>query len=283
MERKMKQTNSAKKEYFLHIRAGHPQSRYLRDLWTYRELFLILTWRDITVRYKQTFIGLAWGVIRPLLGMLVLTIVFGKIANLPSDGIPYPLIAYSGMLIWQFFSNTVSMGSESLLINNGLVAKVYFPRLIIPATSMAVCLVDLMISLLLFVPLFFWYRYIPGWRLLFLPLFILLGGMVSMGATCILSAWNVRFRDFRYVVPFALQLGTYISPVGFVGGIVPEQWRLLYSLNPLAGVIDGIRWSLFGTPLYLPAVWLSLLLSFLLLIIGYFMFRSMERRFADII
>ena len=221
--------------------------------------------------------------IRPLLGMLVLTIVFGKIANLPSDGIPYPLIAYSGMLIWQFFSNTVSMGSESLLINNGLVAKVYFPRLIIPATSMAVCLVDLMISLLLFVPLFFWYRYIPGWRLLFLPLFILLGGMVSMGATCILSAWNVRFRDFRYVVPFALQLGTYISPVGFVGGIVPEQWRLLYSLNPLAGVIDGVRWSLFGTPLYLPAVWLSLLLSFLLLIIGYFMFRSMERRFADII
>ena len=265
MERKMKQTNSAKKEYFLHIRAGHPQSRYLRDLWTYRELFLILTWRDITVRYKQTLI------------------VFGKIANLPSDGIPYPLIAYSGMLIWQFFSNTVSMGSESLLINNGLVAKVYFPRLIIPATSMAVCLVDLMISLLLFVPLFFWYRYIPGWRLLFLPLFILLGGMVSMGATCILSAWNVRFRDFRYVVPFALQLGTYISPVGFVGGIVPEQWRLLYSLNPLAGVIDGVRWSLFGTPLYLPAVWLSLLLSFLLLIIGYFMFRSMERRFADII
>ncbi len=277
----MEHMNTAENGQVLVIEAGKTHSRYLRDLWAYRELFLILAWRDIIIRYKQTVVGIAWSVIRPLLGMVIFTLVFGRIANLPSDGIPYPLIAYSGMLVWQFFSSTVSTGSESLLTNTNLISKVYFPRLIIPSTSMTVSLVDFLISALLFVPLFFWYRTAPDWRIIFLPFFILLTAMVSLGTTYIISAWNVRFRDFRYVVPFALQIGTYISPVGFISGIVPEQWRLLYSLNPLAGIIDGVRWSLFGAPAYWPAVGISVLFSVLLLTAGYFTFRSMERKFAD--
>lgn len=263
------------------IKAGAPHSRYLRDLWEYRELFLILAWRDIIVRYKQTVIGILWSVLRPLLGMLVFTFVFGRIANLPSEGIPYPLIAYSGMLIWQFFSSTVTLGGESLVTNTNLISKVYFPRLIIPSTGMTVSLADFAVSAVLFIPLFLWYRILPDGRIVFLPFFLILTAAVSLGVSYLISAWNVKYRDFRHAVPFALQIGAYLSPVGFISGIVPEKWRLLYSLNPLTGIIDGVRWCLFGTPLYLPSLGLSVLLSVLLLAAGYFTFRSMERRFAD--
>ncbi len=270
-------------EYLLVIRAGHPHSGYLRDLWHYRELFLILAWRDIIVRYKQTAIGIAWSIIRPLLGMIVFTVVFKKIANLPSDDVPYPLTVYAAMLIWQFFCNTVSIGSESLLNNSKLISKVYFPRLIIPSTCMMVSLTDFLISALVSVPLFVYYRYLPGWEVVFIPFFIFLTSLLSLGTTYILSALNVKFRDFRFVVPFALQFGIYISPVGFTSTVIPESWRFWFSLNPLVGIIDGIRWALFQTPLYLPSLFLSVAVSLLLFVCGYFIFRSIEREFADVI
>ncbi len=275
--------NGESEEHILIIEAGRTHSRYLHDLWLYRELFLILAWRDIIVRYKQTVIGITWSIIRPLLGMIAFTIVFSKIANLPSDNVPYPLTVYAAMLVWQFFNNTVSIGSESLLNNSNLISKVYFPRLIIPSTSMTVSLTDFLISAIVFIPLFFYYRVFPNWRIVFLPFFIFLTAITSLGATYIISALNVKFRDFRFAVPFALQLGMYVSPVGFISSVVPGNWRLLFSLNPLAGIIDGVRWSLFGTPLYLPSLVMSAALSLLLLLGGYFIFRFMEREFADVI
>ena len=270
-------------EHILIIEAGRTHSRYLRDLWLYRELFLILAWRDIIVRYKQTVIGITWSIIRPLLGMIAFTMVFSKIANLPSDNVPYPLTVYAAMLIWQFFSNTVSIGSESLLNNSNLISKVYFPRLIIPSTSMTVSLTDFLISAIVFIPLFFYYRILPDWRIVCIPFFILLTVIVSLGVTYIISALNVKFRDFRFAVPFAMQLGLYVSPVGFISSVVPEKWRLLFSLNPLVGIIDGVRWSLFGTPLSPASVLMSAIISLLLLLGGYFIFRFMEREFADVI
>lgn len=275
--------NGGTEEHILVIEAGRTHSRYLRDLWLYRELFLILAWRDIIVRYKQTVIGITWSIIRPLLGMIAFTVVFSKIANLPSDNVPYPLTVYAAMLVWQFFSNTVSIGSESLLNNSNLISKVYFPRLIIPSTSMTVSLTDFLISAVVFIPLFFYYRFLPDWRIVFIPFFILLTVLVSLGVTYIISALNVKFRDFRFAVPFALQLGMYVSPVGFISSVVPGDWRLLFSLNPLVGIIDGVRWSLFGTPFYLPSLLMSVAISILLLLSGYFIFRSMEREFADVI
>lgn len=273
--------NGEAEQQTLIIEAGKCHSRYLRDLWEYRELFLMLAWRDILVRYKQTVIGILWSVLRPLLGMVVFTLVFGRLAKLPSDGIPYPLIAYSGMLIWQFFSNTVSIGGESLLNNTNLISKVYFPRLIVPTTGMTVSLADFLISAILFIPLFVWYGFLPDWRIVFLPFFLFLTAAFSLGVSYLISAWNVKYRDFRHAVPFAIQLGAYLSPVGFVSGIVPEKWRIWYSLNPLAGMIDGVRWSLFGTKLYLPSLLLSIVLSALFLVAGFLTFRSMECRFAD--
>ncbi len=270
-------------EHILIIEAGRTHSRYLRDLWLYRELFLILAWRDIIVRYKQTVIGITWSIIRPLLGMIAFTMVFSKIANLPSDNVPYPLTVYAAMLIWQFFSNTVSIGSESLLNNSNLISKVYFPRLIIPSTSMTVSLTDFLISAIVFIPLFFYYRILPDWRIVCIPFFILLTVILSLGVTYIISALNVKFRDFRFAVPFAMQLGLYVSPVGFISSVVPEKWRLLFSLNPLVGIIDGVRWSLFGTPLSPASVLMSAIISLLLLLGGYFIFRFMEREFADVI
>ena len=203
--------------------------------------------------------------------------------KLPSEGVPYPLMVYAGMLMWQFFSSTVSSGSESLLGNSNLISKVYFPRLIIPSTSMTVSLTDFLISAVVFIPLFFWYGTIPSWKIVFLPCFILLTAILSLGVTYFISSLNVKYRDFRYVIPFALQVGMYISPVGFTTAIVPERWQLLYSLNPLVGIIDGVRWSLFGTPLNLFSLLISIAISLFFLLCGYFMFRRMEREFADFI
>lgn len=265
------------------IEAGKTHSRYLLDLWHYRELFFMLAWRDVLVRYKQTVIGVAWSVIRPLLGMIVFTVVFGKIAKLPSGDVPYLLLVFAGMMIWQFFSNTVSTGSESLLGNSSLISKVYFPRLIIPSTSMTVSLVDFLISAVVFIPLLAYFRWIPTWRILCLPLFVILAAVISLGVVYTVASMNVKYRDFRYVIPFAIQLGMYISPVGFASAVVPEKWRLLYSLNPLVGVIDGLRWCMFGTPVYIPALIVSVVFGTMLLSGGYFLFRRMEREFADFI
>ena len=227
------------------------------DLWRYRELFRVLAWRDLAVRYKQTVIGAAWAVIRPLVTMLVFTIIFGRIAKLPSDGTaPYPLMVFAGMLPWTFFSTALSEASNSLINNANLISKVYFPRLIVPTATVVVAFVDFLITFLILLLLMGWYRYPPGWRMLVLPAFTLLAFLASMGPALWITALNVKYRDFRYVIPFIVQFGLYVSPVGFSSSVIPEEWRMLYSLNPMVGVIDGFRWCILSgqSPVYLPGL-----------------------------
>jgi lipopolysaccharide transport system permease protein len=267
------------------IEAGRSERHYWRDLWSYRELFLFLAWRDILVRYKQAVIGVAWSVLRPLLTMVIFTIVFGKLAKLPSDGVPYPILVVAAMLPWHFFASAVSEGSNSLVQNASIISKVYFPRVIVPLSAVVVSLVDFLISFALLLALMLWYQFTPDWRILFLPAFLILAVAVSIGPILWLAALNVRYRDFRYVVPFLIQLGLFISPVGFSSSIIPEQWRLVYSLNPMVGVIDAFRWSALGgqTPLYVPGMVLSIATTVLLLVSGIWYFRRTERSFADVI
>ena len=267
------------------IEAGKTEKQYWQDIWKYRELFYFLAWRDILVRYKQTFIGIAWALIRPFLTMVVFTVVFGNIAKLPSQGVPYPILVFSAMLPWQFFSNSLSECSNSLITNSNLISKIYFPRLIVPTSAVVVSFVDFMISGIILLGLMAWYNFVPSWRILTLPLFIGIAFAASMGAGLWLASLNVQYRDFRFIVPFIVQFGLYISPVGFSSNIVPEQWRLLYSLNPMVGVIDGFRWAILGTSynLYVPGFVLSLMLVLFLLVTGIWYFRKMERTFADVI
>ncbi|MBT1071759.1 ABC transporter permease [Pelotalea chapellei] len=267
------------------IKPGMGALHYWRDIWRYRELFLFLAWRDILVRYKQTAIGIAWSVLRPLATMLVFTIVFGKLAKLPSNGVPYPIMVYAAMLPWQFFANSLTESSNSLIDNSNLLTKVYFPRLIVPAGSVIVSMVDFLISAVILGGLMVWYRFLPDIRILFLPAFFMMAFLASFGAGLWLSALNVKYRDFRYVVPFLVQFGLYISPVGFSSSIVPEEWRVLYFLNPMVGVIDGFRWALLGDafPVNWPGLGLSLMLTFLMFGSGLMYFRNMERSFADVV
>ena len=267
------------------IEPNSPALHYWRDVWRYRELFLFLVWRDILVRYKQTVIGVAWSIIRPLATMIAFTVVFGLLAKLPSDGVPYALLVFAAMLPWNFFSNALSESSGSLIGNANLLTKVYFPRIIIPISSVIVSLVDFVISLLIMAGVMLWYGYLPDWRIVTLPLFLLLAFFPVAGAGLWFAALNVKYRDFRYVVPFVLQFGLYVSPVGFSSGIVPERWRLLYALNPMVGVIDGFRWALLnGTVvLYWPGIMLSTVLSLALLATGLWFFRKTERILADVI
>mgnify|MGYP000426813802 CR=1 FL=1 len=267
------------------IEAGRTERQYWQDLWRYRELFYFLAWRDILVRYKQTIIGIAWALIRPLLTMLVFTIVFGNLAKLPSEGAPYPIMVFAGMLPWQFFANALAECSNSLISNSNLISKVYFPRLIIPASAVIVSFVDFMISGIILLGLMAWYNFIPTWRIITLPFFIAIAFAASMGAGLWLASLNVKYRDFRYIVPFIVQFGLYISPVGFSSTIVPEKWRLLYSLNPVVGVIDGFRWAILGgeSKIYFPGFLLSLTLVGLILGTGIWYFRKTEKTFADVI
>jgi len=276
-------SNSSQTE--LVIEAGRTERQYWQDLWRYRELFYFLAWRDILVRYKQTAIGIAWALIRPFLTMVVFTVVFGKLAKLPSEGVPYPILVFAAMLPWQFFANALSECSNSLLGNANLISKVYFPRLIVPGSAVIVSFVDFMISGMILLGLMAWYDFIPGWRIMTLPFFIAIAFTAAMGAGLWLASLNVKYRDFRYIVPFIVQFGLYISPVGFSSSIVPEQWRLVYSLNPMVGVIDGFRWAILGgeSVLYLPGFTLSVGLVGLLFISGIGYFRKMERTFADVI
>lgn len=265
------------------IEAGSARRQYWLDLWRYRELFYFLAWRDILVRYKQTAIGVAWALIRPFLTMVVFALVFGKLAKLPSEGVPYPILVFTGMLPWQFFANTLAECSMSLIDNSNLISKVYFPRLIVPVSTVIVSFVDFLISGTILLGLMAWYNFIPDWRILTLPLFIVIGCAAAVGAGLWFAALNVEYRDFRYVVPFIVQFGLYISPVGFSSNIVPEKWRLLYSLNPMVSVIDGFRWSILGNnyQLDVPGFTLSFSLVILLLVTGIWHFRKMERTFAD--
>jgi lipopolysaccharide transport system permease protein len=267
------------------IEAGRSEQQYWKDIWRYRELFYFLAWRDILVRYKQTAIGMAWALIRPFLTMVVFTIVFGNLAKLPSEGVPYPILVFAGMLPWQFFSTALSECSNSLINNANLISKVYFPRLIVPTSAVIVSFVDFMISGIILLGLMAWYNYVPSWRILTLPLFISIAFAASIGVGLWLAALNVEYRDFRYIVPFIVQFGLYISPVGFSSNIVPENWRLLYSLNPMVGVIDGFRWAILGgeSKLYMSGFLLSVGLVVLLLVSGIWYFRKMERTFADVI
>ena len=266
------------------IEAGKANRQYFKDLLTYRELFLLLAWRDVLVRYKQTIIGVAWSVLRPLLTMIVFTIVFGRLAKMPSEGVAYPILVYAAMLPWQFFSNTVNEGGASLISNANLISKVFFPRIIIPTTAMVVSLIDFLISSVILSALMVWYQHVPTWRVVFLPLFLGLAAIAGLGITYLISALNVKYRDFRYVLPFIIQFGLYISPVGFSSSVVPDKWRLIYSLNPMVGVIDGFRWAIIGNvQMYWPGFILSVGLAVLLLASGFGFFRRMEREFADVI
>lgn len=268
------------------VEGGRAEQHYWRDLWDFRELFRVLAWRDIAVRYKQTVIGAAWALIRPLLTMVVFTVIFGKLANLPSEGsAPYALLVFAGLLPWNFFAMSIDNASNSLVGNANLISKVYFPRLIVPIASVMVALVDFMISFAILAALLAWYQFVPGWQVLLLPLFALIALMASMGIGLWVTALNVKYRDFRFVIPFTVQLGLYVSPVGFSSSIVPDQWRLLYSLNPMVGVIDGFRWCLLGgaSQLYLPGLLLGLGVSILSLWFGIRQFRKMEKSFADLI
>jgi lipopolysaccharide transport system permease protein len=267
------------------IEAGHTERNYWRDLFRYRELFYFLAWRDVLVRYKQTVIGILWAVLRPLLTMIVLTIVFSRIAKLPAEGIPYPVMVFAAMLPWQLFATSLTEGSNSLISNANLISKVYFPRLIVPASSVIVSFVDFAISMALLAILMVWYKVWPGLPLLVLPLFTVMALLVSAGAGTWLAALNVKYRDFRYVVPFIVQFGLYISGVGFSSSTVPEKWRFAYNLNPMVGVIDGFRWSVSSgkTPFPGQSLELSLITTAVLLVTGIWYFRKTERTFADII
>ncbi|NJM44758.1 MAG: ABC transporter permease [Alkalinema sp. RU_4_3] len=270
---------------FLSIESGRADRQYWRDLWRYRELFYFLAWRDILVRYKQTSIGVAWALLRPFLTMVVFTVVFGTLAKLPTQGVPYPILVFAAMLPWQFFANSLSESSNSLISNANLLSKVYFPRLVLPTSAVIVSFIDFMISGIILLGLMAWYHFMPSWRIITLPFFILVAFGAAMGAGFWLSALNVKYRDFRYVVPFIIQFGLYISPVGFSSSIVPEQWRWLYCLNPMVGVIDGFRWAILGgdAQLYWPGFSLSIVFVSLLLITGVRYFRAYERSFADVI
>jgi lipopolysaccharide transport system permease protein len=273
-------------ERVLVIEPGRAERHYWRDLWHYRELFAILAWRDVAVRYKQTVIGVAWAVVRPLLATVVFTVVFSKVAGLPSDGVvPYAVLVLAGMLPWFLFSSVLSEASGSLVGNANLIGKVYFPRLIIPMAAAVVALVDFAINLAILCAVMAWYGVAPGWQVVALPVFVALAVMASLGPALLITALNVKYRDFRYIIPFIVQFGLYVSPVGFSSAVVPEAWRLWYSLNPVVGVIDGFRWCLLGgeSRVYLPGLALSLGVVAVLLWAGVAYFRRTERTLADVV
>lgn len=271
--------------YELIIEPGKKLKHYWKEIWAYRELFYFLAWRDILVRYKQTVIGIAWSIIRPLLTMIIFSVIFGKVAKLPSEGIPYPILVIAGTLPWYLFSNSLSESSNSLIANAGMLTKVYFPRLAIPVSTIAVSFVDFAISFVILLGMMVYYNFVPDWHILLLPIFIVISVLASLGGGFWFSALNVKYRDFKFIIPFIVQFGMYVSPVGFSSSIVPEKYRILYSLNPMVGVIDGFRWSITGKAidLYMPGFVLSILIVVLLFISGLWYFRKMERSFADVI
>jgi lipopolysaccharide transport system permease protein len=268
------------------IEAGRSERHYWLELWRYRELFQVLAWRDLSIRYKQTAIGAVWALIRPLLTMVIFTIIFERVAKLPSDGsAPYALMVFAGMLPWSFFATGLADASNSLISNSNLISKVFFPRLIVPTAMIIVSFVDFLISFVILLAMLVWYRFLPGWQMVFLPLFIALAFLASLGPSLWITALNVRYRDFRYIIPFMVQFGLYVSPVGFSSSVVPQQWRILYGLNPIVGVIDGFRWCILNGQSQLDATSLisSVGVTSFFLWFGVRQFRKMERGFADLI
>jgi lipopolysaccharide transport system permease protein len=279
-------SDGSSNERLLVLEAGRSERHYWRDLWHYRELFAILAWRDIAIRYKQTFIGVAWALLRPFLTMVVFTVIFGRIAQMPTEGTtPYPVLVFAGMLPWFLFATILSEASNSLVSNAQLVGKVYFPRMIIPVAVAVVGLVELAINIVMLAVIMIWFGFLPDARILLLPVFVLLGILASLGPALLLTALNVKYRDFRFIIPFVVQFGLYVSPVGFSSTAVPEQWRLLYNMNPVVGVIDGFRWCLLRgeSQLYLPGFVMSVLVIGAMLGLGIWYFRRTEKTFADLI
>jgi lipopolysaccharide transport system permease protein len=266
------------------IEAGRAERQYWRDLWKFRELFYFLAWRDFLIRYKQTVVGIAWSLIRPLLMMLALTMI-GKIGKSPTGGAPYALFFFCGLLPWQFFSTALSESGNSLVTNSNLVSKIYFPRLVVPASSVIVSFVDFLIAAAFLVVLMFYYHFTPPSQVVFIPLFVFLVFAASLGAGFWIAALTVEYRDFRFVIPFIVQFGMFISSVLMMTSHVPERWRLLYSVNPMVGIIDGFRWCILGggNAIYVPGLVSSLLVTFLLIFSGLWYFRKTERTFADVI
>lgn len=271
-------------EFDLVVEAGRAERHYWADLWRFRGLFFFLAWRDLLLRYKQTLLGVAWSVLRPVLVMAVFVFVFHRLADLPSGGAPYPILVFSALLPWQFFATALTESSGSLVASQNMISKVYFPRLIVPASAVVVGLVDFLISLGILGLLMVVYGFAPSSRVLLLPAFTALALAASLGAGIWFAALNVKYRDFRYIVPFIVQFGLYLSPVGFSSEVVPEKWRLLYSLNPMVGVIDGFRWAIVGAgSLYLPGLFVSVTMIGLVMVGGVRFFRRMEQTFADVI
>ena len=267
------------------IEAGRTERHYWADLWRFRELFYFLAWRDLLVRYKQASLGIAWAVLRPFLTMVVFTLVFGKLAKLPSENVPYPILVFAALLPWQLFATAFAESGNSLVGNASLISKVYFPRLVIPASAVLVSLADFGIALVILAALMAWHGFAPGWQILALPLFTLLAVAAAVSAGIWTAALNVKYRDVRFIIPFVVQMGLYISPVGFSSSIVPGDWRLLYAVNPMVGIIDGFRWAISGgiAPLYAPSVLMSIVIIGLVLIAGVRYFRRTEKTFADVI
>lgn len=268
------------------IEAGRSDRQYWHDLWRYRELFLILAWRDVAVRYKQTVIGALWAFLRPFMTMVVFTVVFGSLAKLPTEGTtPYAVMVFAGLLPWTLFSSVLSDASNSVIGNANLISKVYFPRMIVPLGTVVVALIDFLVSLVILAGLMVWYGIVPGWQILLLPLFVLMALLAAIGPALWAASLIVHYRDFRFLIPFGIQIGLYVSPVGFSSKVVPEQFLLPYSLNPLVGVIDGFRWCILGgeSPIYWPGFVVSLVIIAAMMVWGLRAFRRSERAFADML
>jgi lipopolysaccharide transport system permease protein len=281
---------SAGTDFDLWIEPGRSEKHYWRDLWRFRELFLVLAWRDVAVRYKQTAAGAGWAIVQPFLSMVIMTVIFGRVAGLPSEGAaPYAIMVFAGLLPWQFFANALTATSQSLVSNANLISKVYFPRMIVPASSVVVSFVDFLISGVILVAMMAWYQFLPTWRIVVLPILVLWAIVAALGPGLIITALMVRYRDFRFVVPFIVQFGLYVSPVAYSSQVIREKfgegWFIAYSLNPMVGVIDGFRWAILGGPaeLFWPGLAMSLVLTILLLVAAIVYFRKTERAFADII
>jgi lipopolysaccharide transport system permease protein len=256
----------------------------LRDLWEYRELLFFLAWRDVMVRYKQSILGIGWAILQPLLTMVVFTLVFGNFAKIPSDGLPYPVFSYTALLPWGLFSQAISRSGTSLVGNAGLISKVYFPRLIIPLSAVIAPIVDFGFAFIILLGMMVWFGLVPTWGVIALPIFLLLTLATALAVSLWLAALNVQYRDVGYLIPFMMQLWMYASPVVYPVSMVPDQWRLLFSLNPMSGVIEGFRWALLGkaNPDF-GMMAISSLIVFVLLIGGLIYFHRTESTFADVV
>lgn len=264
------------------ITANQKSKDYWKELWRFKDLFLLLAWRDILVRYKQTLLGVAWAILRPLITVIVFTFVFGKLAKLPSGEIPYVIFVFAGMLPWLLFATAITEAGNSLVSNANIITKIYFPRLLVPLSSIAVCFIDTFIAGVIFLILMWWYGVTPNWHIVLTPIFMVWLLVLILGVSLWITTLNVTYRDFRYLIPFIVQLGMYISPVGFSSEIVPEKWLWLFYLNPMVGIIDGFRWCFLGGSnfnflLAIPSV----IFTILICITGVIFFRKKEDSFAD--